>query len=240
MSIDEIKRAADRWLAQGASDRTEMGPEVISICGDAVRELVARLQGLGYPVDPMLVPCAEVDGMIEQLEEAGPPVPPALAAVWRELGEITLVDLGQYRHMAFWEERVGGDARVFACDGVVIEGPCGDEAWIDYVIDLFDEQAEVGEEPAFPISPDHLHKDNTSGGDSYELVPEASDPWMSWLREFSWTGPARPQSAPDRSAPDLVSYLRTAILECGGFPGLYGAVAFEPLRLELTDGLPIF
>ncbi|MDH3300621.1 MAG: hypothetical protein OES24_08970 [Acidimicrobiia bacterium] len=216
-----------------------MGPEIIATCSVAVRELVSRLQALDYPVDPMLVACVDVDNAIAALEESGTGVPPALAEVWRQIGGISLVDLDHYRHMAFWEERLGGDGGVFACDGVVVEAP-NDEAWIGYVLDLFDEQADIGQTPGFPISPDALHKDNTSGGGPYEIVPDGGDPWMASLREFSWNAPVRPTSAPPGSAPDLVSYLRTAILECAGFPGLLGTAGFEPLRRELTQGLPVF
>lgn len=240
MSIERVRDTADRWLRQSALERARVGPGVVAACGEAVGKLVSRLEGLGYPVDPMLVPCVDVDGAAAEFEASGCPVPPALAEVWRRLGMVSLVDLDRYRHMAFWEERIGGDARVLACDGVVIEAPCGDDAWTGYVIDLFGEHNETGVAPAFPISPDSLHKDNTSGGDPYELVPDADDPWMASLRGFSWTGPARPASAPVGPALDLVSYLRTAVLECGGFPGLFGSEGFEAVRLELVDGLPVF
>jgi hypothetical protein len=240
VSAEKIRHAAERWLDLRPSERVEVGPEVIGICAGALRELVSRLQAMGYPVDPMLVGCRDVDGAIARLQDVGPPVPSALAEVWRQIGQVSLVDLGGYRHMAFWEERAGSEARVVACDGVVIEGLCVDDAWVDYAIDTFDEQAEIGAAPGFPLSPDHLHKDNTSGGESYELVPDADDAWLAPLRGFSWVGPQRPTSAPEGSSPDLVSYLRTSILECGGFPGLFGTQGFEPIRHELVDGLPVF
>lgn len=237
--MEAIIAGANRWLQHGASERAQVGPEIIATCGEAVRELVSRLQDLGYPVDPMLVAGVDVESAITDLEESGTKVPPALAEVWRQIGGIFLVDLDHYRHMAFWEERLGAAGCVLACDGVVVEAPDG-EAWIGYVLDLFDEQTDTGETLGFPISPDDLHKDNTSGGCPYELVPNNGDPWMASLREFSWGGPMRPTSAPPGSAPDLVSYLRTAILECGGFPGLHGTAGFEPLRHELIHGLPVF
>jgi hypothetical protein len=58
----------------------------------------------------------------------------------------------------------------------VVEGPSADDGWIDYVIDLFDEQEEAGVPAAFPLGPDVLHKDDTSGGDGYELVPTLAIP----------------------------------------------------------------
>ena len=231
--MDAIVAAADRWLRLEPSERASIGPDTVARCGEATRALVVRLTELGYPVEPMLVGCADDDvaGAIAEFEASGVVVPPALVEVWRRIGGIAFVDLGRYGHMGFWEEHLGGDGRLFACDGVVIEAP-GDDGWIGYVLDVFDEQADGALAPGFPVSPDDLHKDNTSGGDPYELVPNEVDPWMATLRGFSWGGTRRPSSAPPGSAPDLVSYLRTAMLECGGFPGLFGSDRFEPLRRE--------
>ena len=235
-----IDEAAAGWLAATPEERARVGPDRIGTCAAALGVLTGRLRGLGYPVEPMITPCAGVDRVVAELEEVGPPVPPALVEVWRQIGQISLVDLGGFRHMGFWEQRLGGDARVFACDGVVVDGDGADEGWIGYVVDSLYDRVESGDGPAIVISPDELHKDNTSGGGPYELVPDDEDPWMARLEGFAWVGPARPSSAPEGSAPDLVSYLRTAILECGGFPGLFGIDAYEPIRLELTAGLPIF
>ncbi len=236
--MEAVVEAAERWLRQDASERTRVGPEIVASCGEAFNELVSRLENVDYPVEPMLEAYVDVDRAMAEIEESGTGVPPALAEVWRRIGGIHLVDLDRYRHLAFWEERLGGDGRALACDGVVVDAP--EQGWIGYLLDSLDEQADVGRPPGFPISPDGLHKDDTSGGGPYELVPHDVDPWMASLRDFSWRGPARPASAPPGSAPDLVSYLRTAVLECGGFPGLFGASGFEPLRRELTQGLPIF
>lgn len=238
MSVEPIIDERNRWLGLSASERAALGPGVIGTCAGALAELVERLARRGYPAEAMVTPCPDPDEAAAELAEAGIAVPPALVEVWRRIGGICLVDLGRYRHMGFWEDLVGGDARVFACDGVVIDGP--DDGWVGYVLDVVDEQAETGEALGVPIAPDALHKDDTSGGPGYELVPDERDPWMASLRHFDWGGPARPSSAPEGSSPDLVSYLRTAILECGGFPGLFGSPGFEPVRLELTEGLPIF
>lgn len=37
-----------------------------------------------------------------------------------------------------------------------------------------------------------------------------------------------------------VSSLRTTVLECAGFPGLFGIPAFERFRYELLEGVPLF
>ena len=240
MAIEDLRAATADWLDGGPDDRARTGPDRIGACAEALAVLVPRLEAMGYPVPDMVVPCRSADEVAATLAEAGGPVPPALVEVWRRIGQISLVDLDGFRHMAYWEQRLGDEAKVWACDGVVVEGACDDEGWLGYVEDHVLMLAEEGEEVAFPISPDNLHKDQTSGGGPYELVPDAADPWLASLREFGWAGPTRPSSAPEGSAPDLVSYLRTAVLECGGFPGLLGIAAFEPVRLELTDGLPVF
>jgi len=43
----------------------------------------------------------------------------------------------------------------------------------------------------------------------------------------------------DRGPLTLLQYLRVA-LHNGGFPGLHGNAAFEPLRRELVEGLEPF
>jgi hypothetical protein len=62
---------------------------------------------------------------------------------------------------------------------------------------------------------------------------------MPTVRNFDWGGPARPDIAPAGTV-DFVSYLRVALLECGGFPGLYGSDGFEPWRAQLVSGLGTF
>jgi hypothetical protein len=122
----------------------------------------------------------------------------------------------------------------------VIDWPT-DEVWVEDVIDTLREAVDDGGPPAIEIAPDDLHKDNVSGAGPYEiLLPgPGDDPWLAVLDGgFRW-GTPRPASAP-HGQPDLVSYLRTAVLECGGFPGLYGHEAFERTRLRLCADLPVF
>ncbi len=75
------------------------------------------------------------------------------------------------------------------------------------------------------LAPDDLHKDNVSGGHPYGF--ELPDDWA----DFSFLN--------ERHNLLFVPYLRMAILEWGGFPGLDGAERFEPLD-KLVEGLEQF
>jgi hypothetical protein len=207
-----------------------------------------RLAALAYPVATPLEPCEDLDDALASFDEAGIVVPPALVAVWREVGAVSFVDLGRYRHVAFWDDvldrwRAGDDGRDVGyppcCDGLVIDGPSQD-GWVDYVIDTLEEGVDQGLPPGIELAPDALHKDNVSGSGPYELLmPGADDdPWLAPVDGFGWTDPPPPSAPP--GAPDLVSYLRTSVLDCGGFPGLFGHPAFAPVLRDLTADLPVF
>lgn len=104
-------------------------------------------------------------------------------------------------------------------DPLVVDPPEGALAWIE---DSYGE-----EEGLFAaLAPDDLHKDNVSGGDPYgALLPQAA---------VDFTFENEPHGL------YFVEYLRLAILQWGGFPGLDGSgVEFEPLP-ELTRGLEAF
>jgi hypothetical protein len=76
------------------------------------------------------------------------------------------------------------------------------------------------------LAPDDLHKDNTSGGDPYGL--ELPNPSADFLFMY------------ERHDLLFVPYLRLAILQWGGFPGLEGRrIQFEPLE-TLTAQLELF
>ena len=95
----------------------------------------------------------------------------------------------------------------------------------------------------FELAPDGYHKDNISGGMPYGVRP--GKVWLPTWEHFEWSGSRRPKSAwRPKSAPsglpDFLGYLRTAVLECAGFPGLFGDDAFEPLRLQLLARVKAF
>jgi hypothetical protein len=86
------------------------------------------------------------------------------------------------------------------------------------------------------LAPDGYHKDNISGG-AYGV--RLGSGWLAQWEDFAWGGPTRPESAPTDPC-DFLGYLRTAILECAGFPGLLGVPGFEAIRQVLLRGLPRF
>ncbi len=76
------------------------------------------------------------------------------------------------------------------------------------------------------LAPDDLHKDNISGGDPYGVrLPNPSADFLFVYERHNLL---------------FVPYLRLAILQWGGFPGLEGrGIAFEPLG-ALVAGLESF
>ena len=112
-------------------------------------------------------------------------MPPPLLAVWQVVGGVSLLDLSDYSHCQFWEERgVGyvGDGASEFCDAVHIESPVDDrvDSFIDFVLEerfvwLDSGAAADGEPFEFPIAPDGYHKDDISGGPPYGLVPGERD-----------------------------------------------------------------
>jgi hypothetical protein len=91
---------------------------------------------------------------------------------------------------------------------------------------LFDEEDGAGQGQFAGLAPDDLHKDNVSGGDPYGVrLPNAA---ADFLFEY------------ERHGLLFVPYLRLAILQWGGLPGLEGrGIAFEPLA-SLVAGLEPF
>lgn len=55
---------------------------------------------------------------------------------------------------------------------------------------------------------------------------------------FQWEG-ERPKSAGE-SPIDFIAYLRTALLEGAGFPGLLGLKGFGKVRDRLLKDVPVF
>lgn len=248
---DAIAAEGRRWrqlLADGTD--AEIEHEVVQrlrTCRTALNIVDERLGAIGYPVRPIVADLPlPVDELCANLDAREVTVPPILAALWREVGQVSVLSISSYVHTGFWEQRgvgyVGPGASEF-CDGLHIESPTTDD--IDGYLEFVAEErfvwidsglAAEGRPFEFPIAPDGFHKDNISGGSPYGLVA-GERTWDDHLTNFWWPSP--PISAGD-GAPDLISYLRTAILECGCFPGFLESETFVPDRRYLTKDLPIF
>lgn len=237
---EEIRSAQQQWLETVASGRDVAAHAETAIqgCRAAILQLEAGYRALDYPVRNFLHPLpAGYEAGIAALEaHTGIPVPEVVRVFWRVVGGASFVDVEQYRHDAYWSER-GIAGRDGYCDGFHVDGL--EESWLEYTRDNFDVHREDDVEDLFryELSPDGYHKDDISGGDAYAVGQ--NDLWAPTWENFEWSGYRRPETAaPDPT--DFLSYVRTALLECAGFPGLLGHPQFEPLRLHLTANLPVF
>jgi hypothetical protein len=240
LTIPEILVCRDRWLDNITKDHSpdEATWEALPKCRAAILELESRLRGQGYPIRSFirLVP-VDLDRRLEEIEAAtGILIPPIVRAFWRVVGGVSFVDLQQYRHIDFWSVRGVRGAHGF-CDGFHVDLP--DEEWLDYTLEDYESYAAGEDEGSFrySLAPDGYHKDDISGGPPYAVG--RSSAWAPVWENFSWSGYRRPETAA-ADPTDFLSYVRTALLECAGFPGLLGHPGFEPLRRRLVDGLVSF
>ena len=86
--VGSVVEARDRWLAATPAERAETGPDAIATCADALGTLTGRLQEVGYPVSEPIEPCPDLDTALGQFDDVSIVVPPALVAVWREIGTV--------------------------------------------------------------------------------------------------------------------------------------------------------
>jgi hypothetical protein len=243
--LDAILAAQQSWRVAARAGEHVARPAVERTCAtmsEAIDVLSGNLALLGYPQFAGRVPPSQgLARRIRKIERRlGGYLPPALKVFWQVVGGVSLVDLKGYAHVQFWQSH-GLAGPEICCDGLYIDG-CDDD-WFDCMLDELDDRRQgsadgnPGEPFKLPIAPDGFHKDNLGGGEPYAVV--TSDDWLAPLRNFRWSGVKRPHTAPANKC-DLVSYLRTAILECAGFPGLFGQAQFEPIRQQLLVDVPSF
>jgi hypothetical protein len=238
-STEQILVCRDRWLGALASGSVAaLAHATFEACRESVAQLGSQLAGLGYPLQTFLRPCpADLFERIEQVEShTGVRLPEVIPEFWRIVGGIGLVDLRHYTHVAFWEGLGITPAHGFS-DGVYVDA-CDDD-WLTYTVEDFDNYADDHDEQSFmyTLAPDGYHKDDISGGPPY-AIGRGSD-WAPTWENFHWAGHRRPETA-TADPPDFVSYLRTAILECAGFPGFFGDREFEAIRRNLVRDLQPF
>ncbi|MEO8374659.1 MAG: hypothetical protein ABI471_05505 [Sphingomonas bacterium] len=166
-----------------------------------IERLTARSYAFGVYPDGDAIPGfrgARVKPDIGMLSDASAlqaevgPAPLSLRTFWSVVGETSLAG------------RAPGGGMPDYSDPLWVEGPQAG------LVDLSDgpEFADEGEGGGFlcSIAPDILHKDNVSGGAPYAIcLPNAG---FDALLQDEW------------HVTNFVPYLRTAILDWGGFPGL--------------------
>lgn len=254
----EIQTRSNAWLAarNDAVMAEGLALESLAYCREAIEMMEMILLDLDYPVSRFITPistntlntlCQKIEGHTKQ------PIPRILYQFWKIIGGVTFLDLENYSHESFWRKK-GIEGRNHFCDGFHIDA-C-DDNWARHVIRdyddlLYDNEVELFQ---YTLAPDGYHKASISGGGPYGVA--ANDSWYPAWQAFWWPGFKTPSVAAEFSVMtdcailfegrrianelDFLSYVRIALLECGGFPGLYGSKSFEPIRSLLVDKLPAF
>jgi hypothetical protein len=239
--IDKILDTQRAWLAASTDDDTaisRMASVSLTKCAQAIAVLSENLREIGYPwaVSEQTPNDVLVRNVALIEKTTGLPIPKILVTYWEKVGGVSFVDLDNYEHGDFWKEH-----KIFSptgfCDGLYVAA-C-DAGWADYVCNDWKELYDFGERGGFQLelSPDGYHKDNISGGAPYGVI--LGNSWKPIWQNFEWTGLQRPITAPAGS-PDFLSYLRTTVLECAGFPAFLGIPAFDQIKRRLLQDVPIF
>lgn len=242
-NIQDVVDAQRQWneILRSHPDRVEAA--AMGACerfSESFQRLAKNLVNVGYPMEPAIRTCSDgLDGRISKLERAiEARVPDVLVHFWKKVGGASVVDLENYAHVRFWAD-TGVDSEL--CDGFHVD-PCDDE-WLTLAMEEYAGWKRHSAQGAMQIpfwlslAPDGFHKDNISGGPPGGVQLDSE--WAPSCSLFAWSGATHPRSALGEQM-DFVGCLRTAILECAGFPGLLGDSAFEKIRAQLLDGVPIF
>jgi hypothetical protein len=167
---------------------------------------LSRTSCRSLKAEPLTAPSDRIRADCTELETQAGQLPLSLVALWQGVGAVDLV--GMHRG---WPHGL---------DPLVVDPP---EGALSFLFDMEGEEGET-EGPAWfaGLAPDDLHEDNVSGGDPYgvRLPDPAAD--FTFLYE--------------RHSLLFVPYLRLAILQWGGLPGLDGSEdPFEPLGGLVAD-----
>ena len=244
ITIDEVLRNQQAWQALPTDDESivsVLALESLSICSEAIAVLSENLKNIGYVwVFSEIIPDEVIKKNVQLIEtKTGFSIPRVLVSFWKLVGGISLVDLRNYQHVDFWKENKISTKYGFT-DGLHMDA-CNDE-WASFICDDYlDWKETVGPDGSggflLGLSPDGYHKDNISGGAPYGVFSGST--WKPIWQNFEWSGVVQPVTAL-ASPPDFLSYLRTTILECAGFPALLGIPAFDSMKEKLLHGVPVF
>jgi hypothetical protein len=244
ITIDEVLKKQQDWQALPTDDESVVGVfalESLSKCSEAMAVLSENLKNIGYVwVYSERIPDQVIKKNVRLIEtETGFSIPRVLVSFWRLVGGISLVDLRNYRHVDFWKDN-GISTKYGFTDGLHVDA-CTDE-WASFICDDYLDWKEFAapdesEDFLLSLSPDGYHKDKISGGAPYGVLSGST--WKPIWQNFEWSGVVRPVTAL-AGPPDFLSYLRTTILECAGFPALLGVPAFDSMKEKILRGVPVF
>lgn len=244
ITIEKILKIQRAWQEISANDEPvmhAMASDSLSKCVETIAALSANLRKIGYIwVSSESILPNELETNIQTIESTtGLSIPKILVEFWKIVGGISFIDLETYQHVDFWVKHNIIPPKGFA-DGLHID-PCNNE-WVSYICQDYDDwknynRQDESEKFLVSLSPDGFHKDNISGGSPYGVFAETS--WKPIWQYFEWSGRNHPVTALT-DPPDFLSYLRTTLLECAGFPALLGVPAFDKLKEKLLEGVPIF
>ncbi len=244
ITIEKILEKQRAWQAISADDESAiraMASESFAKCADGLTILSENLRKIGYTwVSSESIPVHELEENIQHIEvQTGLFVPKILVEFWKRVGGLSFVDLETYQHVGFWDKHQIIAPKGFA-DGLHVDA-CNKE-WAAYICQDYEDwktyqRQDASETFLLSLSPDGFHKDNISGGMPYGVFAESS--WKPIWQYFEWSGTEHPVTA-FADPPDFLSYLRTTILECAGFPALLGIPAFDTIKEKLLEGVPIF
>jgi hypothetical protein len=161
------------------------------------------VRAVGWYPGPLVPPTARVGESIAALEERAGAVPLSLRAFWSEVGGVNLSGASEA-----WGDVVADPLWV---ESVESKGDSPEVAW--HLGEFEDWEANVEEYGAeevgpfvLPLAPDDLTKANTSGGAAYGIAlpnARADAPFENEWHDVLF-----------------VEYLRIALMDWGGFPGL--------------------
>ena len=226
----ECEKVWEELTALGAAVRREpVEAQARAVAAETMRRvrrncerIVSRLTSFGYVFGTF------PDGTRRPYpaEPLAPPSEATLADMAELDGEAGTLPLSL---VAFWQEVGSVDlvgmhpAWPDGLDPLVVDPP---EGALSFLFDKEGDEEIAGRGVFAGLAPDDLHKDNTSGGDPYGVV--LPDPAADFLFKY------------ERHHLHFVPYLRLAILQWGGLPGLEERDArFEPLA-GLVAGLEPF
>lgn len=219
-----------RQLGAGVRDPA-FADEAQAVCDEVARRarrnidvLVERLIEQGYlfhandddatPVRPLIGPGPDAEEFVAWLDHIYGPIPMILSSWVRIVGDVWMVGT----HPA-WETSASADPLVVEVAGLRYPGHDVRRS----LLDEFEQWREYPEDGPFqlPVAPDHLHKNNISGGAPYGLV-------------LPYAG-ADAVIVTD-TAMSFVTYLQK-VFTTGGFPRPTGHDQQRPVTQSLVSGL---